>query len=211
MTARIATDELVSATADALLAEGIQPTLKLLQERTGGSYTTVNKAFGRWKEQRALDQQLEDPPTEVAHKGDQLLRVVWAAAKRIAETRVEEIRQAAELSVQSIRSELQHAQEQIGHLEGSLAVLTSRYEDTRLALENEQSRAQAETGRLQHLAAEYNRCANALEQSRADSGQSLIRAATLDGECAALKAQIAELRTLVHPSVQSKEPDRSKG
>jgi hypothetical protein len=130
--------------------------------------------------------------------------VVWGAARRLAETRVEEIRQAAELSVQSIRSELQHAQEQIGRLEGSLAALTSEYKDTRTALENERSRGQSQMSRLQNLETEYVKCANALEQSRAESRQSLVRAAKLDGECGALKAQIAELLSAVQASARAK-------
>ena len=48
MTRKKATDRVVFAAADDLLAEGHQPIITAGRERTLGSYATVQEALGRW-------------------------------------------------------------------------------------------------------------------------------------------------------------------
>lgn len=206
MAAKIATDEAVFAAADAAVAEGIEPTLKLLQERTGGSYTTVNKAFSRWKEQRASEQAYEPAPAEITGKVDQLMRTIWSTAREKAQQRLEEIRRAADLTVQTIRSELAHAQEQIGRLEAELASTGQQLQDSRAALEQERSHMHSQALLIQQLEAECARCARSLAGTRRDGEQHLARAANLEAQCAALSGQIADLLNALHTaSTLSKE------
>jgi len=48
MAKQVATKEVVFAAADAFATRGIDPTTVLVQERTGGSYTTVKRLLDEW-------------------------------------------------------------------------------------------------------------------------------------------------------------------
>ena len=48
MSKLIATQKAVHQVAEDLVNEGIQPSIILIQERTGGSYSTVKKWFEMW-------------------------------------------------------------------------------------------------------------------------------------------------------------------
>jgi hypothetical protein len=140
MTHKKATDQAVFAAAEDLLTQGLEPTLKLLQERTSGSYTTVQNALARWKEACAAEQQQEPAPPEVTAKAGQFARLVWHLAKQQADLSVQEVRRGANLAAQAARDELAHAQEQIRNLEQERSGLFRQQEDARAAVERERSR-----------------------------------------------------------------------
>jgi chromosome segregation ATPase len=193
MTHKKATDQAVFAAADALLSQDIEPTLKLLQTRTGGSYTTVQDAFARWKETRAAEQQQEPAPPEMTAKAEQFARLVWHLAKQQAELSVQEVRRGAHLAAQTARDELAHAQEQIRNLEQERSGHFRQLEDARAAVERERIHAQSQAKRLEHLEAEVSRNAQAMDDTRLDGQRHLVRAAALEGQCETLKKQLSEL------------------
>lgn len=190
MTKKIATDAVVFAAADTLLAEGREPTILLLQERTGGSYTTVQKALERWSEARAAQ---PPAPPEIAARGEQFVRALWAAARQQANEAAEEARRAARAQLEPVASELSHAQDHIGQLEQACAQLQRQLAEALANVDRERAHAQAQTERLERAEAQVSQCMQALEQGRAEVQQHLVRAATLEGRCAALDKQLAQV------------------
>jgi hypothetical protein len=193
MAQKVATDEAVFAAADALLCEGVPPTLKLLQERTGGSYTTVNKAFGAWKERRKTEKAQEPAPPEVAAKADQFGRALWHLAKQQADLAVQDVRRICTADLDAARRELVHAQEQIEALEIDRAVLTSQLQQAQSSGERERAFAQSQAKRLVDVEVELAHCKDALEQTREQASNHVLRASVLEGRCEALAKQLGDL------------------
>jgi colicin import membrane protein len=72
------TGDQVFAAADDLAAEGIQPTVKLVRDRIGGSYSTITPHLATWKEERRGQAvaNIPDMPESV----EATSRTVWVAA-----------------------------------------------------------------------------------------------------------------------------------
>jgi chromosome segregation ATPase len=192
MTKIIATDQKVFSIADALAAEGIEPTVILIQQRIGGSYSTVSNAFKRWIKQR--EESLRSaPPSELVARGESFIRSLWQAAETHADQTVQDARHAAAVKVQAAETALAHAEDQIHKLEDEceslkqqLAQAAASFERERVhATDQAQSRARAES--------EVDRCTNALQQAGLQAQQHLVRATALEGECTALKDQLSQL------------------
>lgn len=197
MAKKKATDEVVSAAADTLLAEGQEPTILLLQERTGGSYTTVQKALERWSEARAAQ---PPAPPEITARGEQFVRSLWAAARQQANAAAEEARLAARAQLDAAASELVHAQGHIEQLEQECAQLERQLAEALATIERERAHAQTQTQRLERAEAQASQCIEAAEQARDEAQQHLVRAATLEGRCAALDQQLAQVLRQVRPA-----------
>ncbi|HEU4324476.1 MAG TPA: DNA-binding protein, partial [Roseiflexaceae bacterium] len=65
MAPKVATQESVNEAAEALLAAGQEPTLRAVQERTKGSYSTVKRHLEVWQAQRKAAPPVVEPPPEV--------------------------------------------------------------------------------------------------------------------------------------------------
>ena len=107
MTRAIVTAEAVSAVADALVAEGLEPSLVLVQSRLGGSYTTVKRYLDAWKQARAqADAADTDTPAVILAKGQEWARSVWALAKREAQVQVQSMKEDARAQVEMLQADL---------------------------------------------------------------------------------------------------------
>src|SRR6218665_924747 len=81
------TKEDIYAAADALVAEGKNPTLANVRKALGGgSFTTISEGVAAWKDERTAQPAplQEPPPAAVADKFSGLLAEVWAVALGIA-------------------------------------------------------------------------------------------------------------------------------
>lgn len=87
----------IYAAADALVAEGKNPTLANVRKALGGgSFTTISEGVAAWKkDRRAQPAPLQEPPpAAVADKFSGLLAEVWAAALGLAYARLASEREA---------------------------------------------------------------------------------------------------------------------
>ena len=176
------TDDKIWAAADAIDAEGKNPTLAAVRERMGaGSYTTISESMKRWrdKKQGATAPFIEPPPDQVSEAGNTAASQIWAQAIRIAESRMEDARAELEKQREDLEKGRQEAQEFAEllnkQLEGARAELEAERE-TSAQLKEDLAKTREET------AAEL-----ASERSRVSEAQQL--AATLSGRLEATHDQ----------------------
>lgn len=153
----VATLESVSAAADALAANGVEPSLMLVQERTGGSYTTVKRHLEAWKAKREDEAAAVDVPADVLARGSALARELYAHALRLAEAT---IAQPLDLAVTALKK----AEGQVATAEAEVA----RLEDA------EQSQAE-HIDRLEARVRELELSAAAQEATLREKNESLAR------------------------------------
>lgn len=95
MAKRIVTMELVAVAADALVAAGIEPTVKLVQDRTGGSFSTVQPLLKTWKASSGQTAAVT-VPAEVQARGASFVKDLYATVLLAAQASVEEPLKLAE-------------------------------------------------------------------------------------------------------------------
>lgn len=108
------TKEDIYAAADALVAEGKNPTLANVRKALGGgSFTTISEGVAAWKEDRTAQPAplQEPPPAAVAEKFSGLLAEVWAAALGMANARLASEREALEAARVELEDERRQAAE----------------------------------------------------------------------------------------------------
>ncbi|MBA2962119.1 MULTISPECIES: DNA-binding protein [Ramlibacter] len=185
---KLATKEAVFAACDELHAQGVEPTLRRLQARTGGSYSSIGPELEKWNEERNA----APPPPEIAARTDRFARVLWRAAKEEADRQVQQLRQAAQTQVQKATSELTFAQEHIGQLERQGEQLQQQLTIALQTIERERSHGHFLTQRLDRLEAQNSQVTQALELARTQAQEQLARAATLEGQCESLRQQLLD-------------------
>lgn len=197
MTRAIVTAEAVSAVADALVAEGLEPSLVLVQSRIGGSYTTVKRYLDAWKQARAqADAADSDTPAVILAKGQEWVRSVWALAKREAQVQVQSMKEDARAQVEMLQADLAGAMAEITRLEGSEAAQAATIEaqQTQLrGLELSLIQAQALASRVPELERTLGEVRSELEAVRQQATEHAVHAGRLAGEAEALRAQVREL------------------
>lgn len=115
----IATQETVFAAADALVAEGVaEPSLTQVQERTGGSYTTVKRHLEAWTAQRRAEASAIALPPEIEARGHEFVRGIYAHAAKAAHAAIAEPLAAAEAARKLAEERLAAAEAEVRRLEG---------------------------------------------------------------------------------------------
>lgn len=113
----VATHEAVFAAADAIAASGVEPTLTLVQERTGGSYTTVKRHLEAWRAKREDDAAAVDVPAGVLTRGSNLARDLYAQALRLAEATVAQPLDRAVTALKKAEGQVATAEAEVARLE----------------------------------------------------------------------------------------------
>ncbi len=110
------TEEQTHEAADALVAEGTKPTVLLVRERIGGSYSTVKKYLDTWNITHA-EEHIPDIP-EMPETVTTAMWQTWAAAWRVAQEDISTERQALEAARQEMERERGELLQEITRLEG---------------------------------------------------------------------------------------------
>ena len=108
--------------ADTLADEGIQPTVKLVRERIGGSYSTITPHLAAWKNERGgkAVANVPDMPESVVAAS----RSVWVAAWKGAEDLIQTERDGLTAARREMESERAEMASEITELEGKLDTVT---------------------------------------------------------------------------------------
>ena len=108
MARQIVTQQAVTEVADALVAEGLDPSIMAVQSRIGGgSYSTVKRYLDVWKQERAaMDAGATDTPPAIQAKGQEFAQAVWALASREAQREAQAIKDEAKAQVVAVRADL---------------------------------------------------------------------------------------------------------
>jgi DNA repair exonuclease SbcCD ATPase subunit len=214
----LVTQELVFEAANALTAEGDDPTIKTVQARIGGgSYTTVKKFLDLWQQERTTKAQAAPPtPPELEAKGNDFIRQLWIMASAQAEATVTAAKEAAAAEVTAMKEELSEARNEITRLEGIEQDLTSRSQMAEQQLreaELQLAAARTEAGRLRELETANTNLQHELNTTRKDAKTQAMAAAEKTGEINALKTQLQELMQTLRakPAARRKKEEGSGG
>ena len=205
MARQIVTQQAVTEVADALLAEGLDPSIMNVQSRIGGgSYSTVKRYLDVWKQARAeMQAAATDIPPAIQAKGQEFAQAVWAMACRAAQQEVHTIKESAKAEVAAVRADLANAHTEIARLESveTAQVATIEAQQAKLReVELSLADAQAQARRVPELEQTLNQLRTELQTSRKDATDKAVEAGRLAGEAEALRAQVRDLMAAIKPT-----------
>lgn len=196
----VATQEAVFAAADALAAEGKEPSMTLVQERTGGSYTTVKRHLEAWEAKRKGEIAAVELPDDIAARGREFVQALYAHALRAANAAVAEPLALAEAARDKADGLLAGAEAEVARLEGVEHEQAGRVETLTQRVRELEMSAAAAQATIQEKAAAAARLEAQLAEARsglAERDQELagLRAAakTVEG----LRGQLEALQSTV--------------
>ena len=203
MAKQVATEEAVFAAADALVAEGKEPSLKVVQERTGGSYTTVKRHLEAWEAKRKGEIAAVDLPADIEARGREFVQALYAHALRDAKAAVAEPLALAEAARDKAESERADAEAEVARLEGveqeqagRLEALTQRVRELEMSTAAQQATIQekaAAAARLESQLAEAQSALAARDQELAGLRASAKTVEGLQGQLEALQRSVQGL------------------
>lgn len=203
MAKQVATEEAVFTAADALVAEGKEPSLKVVQERTGGSYTTVKRHLEAWEAKRKGEIAAVDLPADIEARGREFVQALYAHALRDAKAAVAEPLALAEAARDKAESERADAEAEVARLEGveqeqagRLEALTQRVRELEMSTAAQQATIQekaAAAARLEAQLAEAQSALAARDQELAGLRASAKTVEGLQGQLEALQRSVQGL------------------
>lgn len=201
MARQIVTQNAVTEAAEALIAEGAEPSIVAVQSRIGGgSYSTVKRFLDVWKQQRAeAATAAPDTPAEVQVRGQEFVRAVWALAAREAQREAQQAKDEAYAEVAAVRGELTEASTEIARLEGVEAEQAAAIEQRQTKLREVElalTEAQTQARRVPELEQTLATVRAELDAARKDASDKAVQVGKLSGELEALRAQAAELMSV---------------
>jgi DNA repair exonuclease SbcCD ATPase subunit len=192
----IATYEAVAQTAEALLNESQDPTLIAIQERTGGSFSTIKRHLDVWTAKRQSAQAVQ-VPASLAEQGAALVRDIWRAAEVQANQAVNAIKLESERLVAVAEQHTAEALAAIERLEhtneaqaSTIATLQAELERHRAAAQTALATATAQAHTAEQRVAQLT---NELAQTRSE----LTTQAKIVGEAEALRKQVVDLQGMI--------------
>lgn len=200
MAKQVATEEAVFAAADALVAEGKEPSLKVVQERTGGSYTTVKRHLEAWEAKRKGEIAAVDLPADIESRGREFVQALYAHALRDAKAAVAEPLALAEAARDKAESEQADAEAEVARLEvveqeqtGRIDALTQRVRELEMSTAAQQATIQEKAAAAARLEAQLAEAQNALAARDQELAGLRASAKTVEG----LQGQLAALERTV--------------
>ncbi|WP_298595077.1 DNA-binding protein [uncultured Zoogloea sp.] len=203
MAKQVATEEAVFTAADALVAEGKEPSLKVVQERTGGSYTTVKRHLEAWEAKRKGEIAAVDLPADIEARGREFVQALYAHALRDAKAAVAEPLALAEAARDKAESGRADAEAEVARLEGveqeqagRLEALTQRVRELEMSTAAQQATIQekaAAAARLEAQLAEAQSALAARDQELAGLRASAKTVEGLQGQLEALQRSVQGL------------------
>ncbi len=203
MAKQVATEEAVFAAADALVAEGKEPSLKVVQERTGGSYTTVKRHLEAWEAKRKGEIAAVDLPADIEVRGRDFVQALYAHALRDAKAAVAVPLALAEAARDKAESERADAEAEVARLEGveqeqagRIEALTQRVRELEMSTAAQQATIQekaAAAARLEAQLAEAQSALAARDQELAGLRASAKTVEGLQGQLEALQRSVQGL------------------
>lgn len=209
MARQIVTLQAVTDIADALVAEGLEPSILAVQSRIGGgSYSTVKRYLDAWKQARAqMDAGVTATPAAIQAKGLEFAQVVWAAATREAQREAQAIKEEARAEVTAVRADLTGANTEIARLEAveaaqlaTLEAQQARLREMDLLLADAQAQARRVPELEQMLLQQRQELQRQLEAARKEATDKAVEAGRLAGEAEALRAQVRDLMAAIKPN-----------
>lgn len=178
------TREQIFTVADALAEEGIQPTVKVVRDRIGGSYTTITPHLAAWKDERSGRgvANIPDMPETVLSAARTIWATAWNAGQAVIKTERDGLA-AARRELDEERSELG---EEIAALETKLETTAGERDALRQSLKDEETRHRQVKDEAGELRIENARLTERIANTQA-------RAEELREQVARLEAELSKL------------------
>ena len=161
---QVVNQQAVDAAADAIVAAGGKPTFRLIQQRVGGSFTTLKPMLADWEARREKgEESAVEVPDALLARGADLVRTIYAEVAQQARVESEAVRKDAEDRVSAMKGELSEATEEIARLE----VLSSSRTEELEALREANRALELKVGRLEERAEQATRFEDELREARA--------------------------------------------
>lgn len=189
MAKQIATEAAVFAAAEALAAEGVEPSLTSVQARTGGSYTTVKRHLEAWETKRKGELAAVDLPAEIEARGREFVQALYSHALHDAKAAVAEPLALAEAARDKAEGRLAGAESEVARLEGVEQEQASRIDALTQRLRELEMSTAAQQATIQEKASAAAR----LEAQLAEAQRAL---AARDQELAGLRASATAVEGL---------------
>lgn len=209
----VATQEAVFAAADALVAEGKEPSTTLVQERTGGSYTTVKRHIETWEAKRKGEIVAVDLPDDIAARGRDFVQALYAHALHGAKAAVAEPLALAEAAREKAEGLLAGAEAEVARLEGveqeqagRVEVITQRVRELEISAAAAQATIQEKAAAVARLEAQLAEAQNGLaarDQELAGLRASAKTVEGLQGQLEALQRTVQGLSTTADANARS--------
>lgn len=124
------TSKQINKVADDLAAAGTSPTMALIREKIGGSYSTISPVLKTWKEEHKMHvAQTEQAPQEAIEAGKAAAVTIWAAAMQTAAGRIDDAQKLAAEKVSEAEAERDETLAEIDRLEALVVRLESELAD----------------------------------------------------------------------------------
>jgi len=199
----VATQEAVYSVAEALMLEGIEPTLTAVQGRTGGSYTTVKRHLEAWEAKRKGEIAAVDLPADVEARGREFVQALYAHALHDAKAAVAEPLALAEAARDKAEGRLAGAESEVARLErieqeqaSRIDTLIQRVRELEMSTAAQQATIQEKAlaaERLEAQLAEAHRALAARDQELAGLRASAKAVEGLQGQLDALQRTVQGL------------------
>lgn len=178
---QVVTQQAVDAAADAIVAAGGKPTFRLINQRVGGSFTTLKPMLANWEERRGKGAEAAvEVPDALLARGADLVRAIFVEVAQQARVESEAVRKDAEARVTEVRAELSEATEEIARLE---AQETSRTAELS-SLRDEHKALELQAAGLKERADQAARLELELRDARAALAKSEQQVADLQAQLA---------------------------
>lgn len=188
---QVATREAVFKVADEIAADGRVPSQVEVQERTGGSYTTVQKHLEAWRQEKASAAQI-DVPAPVKAVGDRALRDIYSAAVEAAKNALMPVVEQAQAAATEAQEGRVAAEREIARLEAALEGKDAELITMRERVRTAETATATMDGRLQATTEQLTNVSERLHGAEQDlaKGAALLLALEASQELSAAIAQI---------------------
>lgn len=197
---KVVTQQAVDEAASQIVNAGGKPTFRAIQQRVGGSFTTIRPMLRDWEARQGRPDPVAPPvPSALLDRGAELVRSIYADAHQQAQTAVEELRAETGAQLLGVQAELAEATEEISRLETEVAecdrrvaALSTANREQELAM----SRLEERVRRLDDVERSLGDTRSALaraEQRAADLQANLDAAPGLAQQLDALRQQLGAL------------------
>lgn len=191
------TQSSIDAAADAIVAAGGKPTFRLIQQRVGGSFTTIKPMLADWESRRENGEATPvDVPDALLAKGADLVRVIFAEVAQQARVEADAVRKDAVTQIAAMKGELSEATEEIARLEAQdsakdeeITALKSANRDLELKVERLEERVQRSAEIEVNLTEARSALAKA-EQQVVDLQSQLSKAGDVQQQLASLEKRL---------------------
>jgi len=191
MARRLVDDELVAQTAETIVAEGGEPSIKSVQSRIGGgSYTTVKLSLDAWRANRSeASAAVQALPTDLQGRALEFAGAIWSLASRLANEKTQHLEKQTSTAVAAARADLTAALSEVQrleHIDSEQLGMIEQLREERRRIELELVEARTTASRVKELE-------QALALSLAEAGKKTEEAASMRGESESLRRQLREL------------------